>query len=63
MSGKGDTRRPGDEAAYRDNYDRIFGQRSPAYVPPRFCDQLSDEKVDAILRAIFDRDPDEEPEP
>lgn len=25
MSGKGDKRRPTDEAAYADNYERIFG--------------------------------------
>lgn len=25
MSGKGDKRRPGDEEAYRENWDRIFG--------------------------------------
>lgn len=27
MSGKGDGRRPTDEKAYSDNYDRIFGKK------------------------------------
>ena len=27
MSGKGDNRRPTDEKAYSDNYDRIFGKK------------------------------------
>jgi hypothetical protein len=28
VSGKGDTRRPGDEQAYREGWDRIFARRS-----------------------------------
>lgn len=29
QNGKGDTRRPGDENAYREGHDRVFGERTP----------------------------------
>lgn len=53
MSGKGDTRRPGDAATYRTEYDRIFGRRSAPAVPPRCADQLDDATVRRIMAELY----------
>lgn len=34
-AGKGDKRRPGDQDAYANNYDAIFGKKKPKEEPPK----------------------------